>query len=245
MTLFGKILVCVNLVFSITLAAVAMGMYSQRINWTSTPAESTPDRAAGELAVRIKAIDRGWKGLQTAEARQQTAATELRRLEQQRWADQQWYAAQLQHMVETASDKDPVKLLVPGPDGKPLPDDKNFGRPTLQPAADRAKLPLRSLKAYTTEKKQTYDQVNDERGKLAKLVEEDSMLTQKLIGGKGLRQRIEDEQEKRFRVELEIRDFVRPNLVNVLVESELLIKRRNQLLERLEELKKAPLVSER
>lgn len=247
MTLFGKILVCLNLVFSLALCAFALGVYTQRINWTVEPsvaqAQSAPEKAAGELAIRRDRIDKLWLSLVAAEARQQPAAANLRQLEYQRYADQQWYAKLLDHMLKDATEKDPVKLLVLR-DGKLVPDDKNFGRPTLEDGKDRAKLPLRSYEGYDKDYKENYRLLAEERGRLAKLVEEDLTLTQRTIGPKGLLQRIEDEEDKRQRVEDEIRDFVRPHLINVLVESELLIKRRNALRDRVEELKKVPVAGQ-
>jgi hypothetical protein len=68
-------------------------------------------------------------------------------------------------------------------------------------------------------------------------------LTDKIIGDKdkgvrGLQQRIEDEKAKDAALRDEQKQLIRPQLVNTLVESELILKRKNQLERRIEELKK-------
>jgi hypothetical protein len=237
MTLLGKILVCVNLVFSLMLASVAFGIYTQRINWTDTPREATPEKAAGELALRKARIDQAWKSLQLAEARQQTALGDLRLVEVLRPADQKWYASQLEQMQTLPADKGAIKVAVIQ-DGRLVPDDKNFGRPALRDGLDRFKRPLLSLDAYNRRIKETFDQVAKRREELNKLSEEDTALTQRVIGPKGLRQRLADEEDKRQRVETEIDDFVEPRLLTVEVESASLLRRRQELLKRIEELKR-------
>jgi hypothetical protein len=250
MTLLGKILVCVTLAISLMMAAFGIGVYTQRINWTDKPREATAEQPQGELARLQKEIydppTRGgaWGGLLLAEARQQEALARLRTVEAQRPLDQQWYAQQLAHMDKGADDKRPVQLLV-FQEGRLLLDDKNPTRPALRDGTDRAKQPLRSLESYLKGIDEHYKLIAAEREKLDKRTEEAAKLTEQLIGVKGLRQRVEDEDDKRERVAREIEDFVKPSLINVQVESGLLLKRRDALRDRVEELKKAPVASGR
>jgi hypothetical protein len=237
MTLLGKILVCVNLVISLMMAALGIGLYTQRINWTNQPPKATADKPQGELAARIEQIKDRWAALQLAEARQQTALAGLRTVEAQRPADQKWYAQQLDHMRQGADEKSPAPALV-YQDGRLVLDDKVPTRPALVNGADRSKQPLRSLQAYARDIDERQKETLAARQKLTELVEEDTKLTQQMVGAKGLRQRLEDEEDKRQRVEQEIEEFVRPQLVNVLVESELLLKRRDALRGRIDELKR-------
>ena len=71
------------------------------------------------------------------------------------------------------------------------------------------------------------------------LIAQESELTKQVIGPKGLRQRIMDEQVKKGRVEEELKDVAGRQKLNALVETELLLARRDQLERRIEELKKA------
>lgn len=240
MTLLGKILVCVNLVFSLAMASFALALYTQRINWTNAPPQTTPDQAAGELALLQDEIKRKWVALTHAddgsEKRLQVLTDRLRQREQLRPALQRWYAQEIKHAARKATDKDPVRALV-FEEGKIPADPANPTRPKLQPAKDRFGNNLASLDYYNKETKRVYDEINTERENLGKLIAEDKKQTERAIE---LRQLIEDEEDKRKSVERELRDFLRPTLVNVEVESELILRRRDALQERVEELKKAP-----
>lgn len=242
MTSFGKILVCFNLAVSQMMAITALALYTNQINWTNMPAEATAAKPQGLLARRQKEFEAEKRLMEQAEARQQAAMAQLRNIEPQRPADRKWYAQQINHMIATADEKSPVQFLTISPDGKVAVDAKNFGRPQLVDGKDRAKLPLRSLQSYEKDILDNYEQIRTERDKLAKLADEGAKLTGMLVGGKGLRQRIEDEEDKRVRAEQEQKDFTRPRLINILVESELLLKRRNALTARIKELEKSPVL---
>lgn len=240
MTLFGKILVCINLAVSVMMAITALALYTNQINWTATPPEATAAKPQGLLARSQKDLTRESGLMQQSEARQQAATAQLRNIEPQRPADRKWYAQQINHMIAVADEKDPVRMLTIAPDGKVAVDAK--GRPQLVEGKDRAKAPLRSLQLYEKDILDNYEHIRTERDKLAKLADEGAKLTGMLTGGKGLRQRIEDEEDKRVRAEQEQKDFTRPRLINILVESELLLKRRNALTERIKELEKSPVL---
>jgi hypothetical protein len=73
------------------------------------------------------------------------------------------------------------------------------------------------------------------QGKYQAAVQEDIRLTDQVIGPKGLRQQISDEQEKIARIEDELKD-VKSRQTNSRVETELLLSRRAQLQRRINEL---------
>jgi hypothetical protein len=99
-----------------------------------------------------------------------------------------------------------------------------------------------SLDEYNKRIQATYDQIKTERERLAALAEQDAELTKQTIGPKGLRQRLEDEGDKRERVEREIKDFVKPQLLHMQLQADLVQRQQQQLMERLKELKQSALL---
>ncbi|HXG09651.1 MAG TPA: hypothetical protein VNK04_07670 [Gemmataceae bacterium] len=233
-TLLGKVLVCANLIFSMVLATLAFGVYTQRISWAG---KTAPDQAKSELDQRREQIRQNWEALLAADTRRQTALAEVVQAERQRPADQQWYAAVIRQLQHLPPDK-PVQVAVQQ-EGQMVPDPQNFGRPTLKNGEDRFKKPLLSWDAYAQRIKEVSDQIAVQQERWAKLAEESTAWTQRLTGPKGLWQRYADEDDKRRRVQAEMDDFVLPQLLNVQVESETLLQRRDELQKRLEELRRA------
>src|SRR5947209_6453959 len=89
-TLIGKILVFTNLVFSLMLAALAIGIVTNRMDWAPSPPESDGLHAlkTAEIAQKKEAFVRSrlrWKGERDS----------LLVLEKKRPDDQKWYAEQL------------------------------------------------------------------------------------------------------------------------------------------------------
>src|SRR5438270_8812501 len=98
-TLLGKILVVINLVLSLVLAGLAVGVYTNRINW-SGPLKPVPGQAAaGELAKHKDDFEH-WLPLASG-ARQdwEKETVALVAVEEQRPVDQKWYAEQLAILV--------------------------------------------------------------------------------------------------------------------------------------------------
>src|SRR5439155_23529040 len=120
MTRLGKILVFVNLVFSLVLAAFALGVFSNRINWTGT--------APGQSEDEIKRRDSEIKNLQDLYAgnvrRWQQEYADLPAQEQQRKANQEWYAQQLTAVAQGGNQPIGVPVFQGGglqlaPQGRP------------------------------------------------------------------------------------------------------------------------------
>jgi hypothetical protein len=263
MTLFGKILVILNLVLSLFLATWALGVYTQRIDWHSKG--GGPDKIQGEIPKQRDRIDQLWRTLQTAEARWKTANAVAWVPQKQRGPLAKWYAAQLATLetgnnpVKTIVYKDgrlqpPLdrpslqakleKLVKAQPEGSPIPQEKleDLIRPELVDAKDRSGQPLHTLEYYRHELELTDNSIAAETKRFTKATEEDADLTLKLGGNlasggkiKGLRQRLQEEKVKQERVEAE-QKFLSPLLVNSEVEAELLNNRHEQLLERVKEL---------
>src|SRR5262245_33562102 len=111
MTLFGKILVFVNLALSFVMLAWALGVYTGSTDW-ATP-KATPEKAQGELfKLRDRIAPQGafglWDTVKQAEARWKTAnanlaAVEIPRDSRQKWdtlraENKRWYDEQLKDL---------------------------------------------------------------------------------------------------------------------------------------------------
>jgi hypothetical protein len=103
-------------------------------------------------------------------------------------------------------------------------------------AKDRSGNPLRSLTRYDADIDAKLKEIGVVLMKYDALVKEDAELTQRMLGPKGLQQRLIDERVKRDNV-LKEQDLVKPLLVNTVVDSELILKRTKALEERIKELK--------
>jgi hypothetical protein len=244
MTLFGKILVFINLVLSSVGMTWALALWTARVDWTMTAAKDNQppgklkelrDRIGADLAA-LKAPEAGWRASRAGLLAQE----DLRR------ADRVWYASEL--AFNRGDDPDPRKRagatnparVVRRQRHLPVPDPKNYNRPTMDPATDRNGQPLLSLSAYDQQSKKTLEELTLTLGQLQEKINKDIELTDLLAGTpdrKGLQQRVLDERDKRDGIVLEQRQ-VRPLLVNVAVESELILRRRASLLRRIDELQR-------
>jgi hypothetical protein len=238
MTLFGKILVFLNLAFSMVLASWAFGVYANRIDWSDNPEKK--GQPAGELVSRKAEVGESgrpgplWAGVRTAEASWLAARRDLEREEGRVAEDRLWYYAEMEHLRTGATAGNPARAVV-FKDGLPAVDPKNPYRPLMVEAKDQAGKPLRSLVSYEEAEKTVRKELAAVLGRYREQIGEDMKLTQLLIGPKGLQQRLVDEKVKREDVVKE-QGLVQPQLVNAVVDSELILKRRRELEKRIKEL---------
>jgi hypothetical protein len=257
MTLLGKFLVFINLLLSFLMLSLAFALYTNRIDWSASPPKG--DKPAGMLVARQERVKTASAALAVAgdrwrEALNGFAGNEARPRRdglpawEKRLADDRvWYAAQLAEArkgPDGKGDKVPVKWVKVGPDGLPIPDPKNSGRPTLANAErrrsdkpDETVRPLYCEDWYRKEMTRLTQAIDAEHTAYQEQVKLATDLTQLAIGPKGLRQRIVDEQVKNARIKEEMRD-VTGRQTNAEVETELLQSRREQLEARVGELKK-------
>jgi hypothetical protein len=247
MTVFGKVLVFLNLVLSLLAFTWALGLYTNNVDWSDikggiplVPAKG--GKALGLLAERQVTLASAAAGLRPAEASYLAARNGpggVLPTEEQMRADRDWYRAELAWLrtgdTTAANPARAVKLerLLP------VPDPRNANRPTMEPAKDRAGQPLLSLRQYNQRFEATLKEVIDVMDQYVKAVNEDIRLTDLLAGtggAKGLQQRLVDERAKREGVEAEGR-LVRPLLVNVAVDYQLVAQRQTALQERINELR--------
>jgi len=172
-TLFGKVLVMLNLGLSVAMAAWAMGVYTQRIDWSTT--KGSADKSPGEL---VKRQDRLRELADThgfATLRWRDAVTRITAAEKRRADAQLWYAAELKKLDVGMG---PVKAVV-YKNGQIVVPDEATGLPQMADPADPAGQPivLSTNEVYRSDWKTTEDATAAELKKIDKLVEEEKRLT--------------------------------------------------------------------
>jgi len=226
---WGKVLVFVNLVLAIGVAGWSFGLYTGSIDWSNKPPR-------GELTKRQATVKELWNTLASAEGRQRASLRTLQTLEALGPVNQAFYKAEMDHLQSGANAASPARTVV-YQNGRMVIPNPN-GPPQTVPAKDKNGQPLLSVTHYETELKNTRDATAEAIKRYQDLVKEDTRLLELIVGEKGLRQQLfNEEQVKQARIKQEIEDL-KPVYVNVLVESQLLDKRRKELEKRLEELKK-------
>jgi hypothetical protein len=255
MTLLAKILVFVALALSFMMLAWAAGLYTNRIDWSNRKA--TTDQPAGQLAERETRVKDGTAAVNLANARWHEAlygndgkdkrpvTIGLLAWEQRRQTDRDFYTAVLKAADSGPDGKGGKEVIkrVATKDGRPLTD--AGGLPQLVDA-ERRKTgeeakgePLYCYDWYVKDLDRLTAEIVKAGAEQQKLAKQEEALTDQIIGPKGVRQRIVDEQVKLARAEEEFKD-VESRQTNSRVDTERLLLRRDQLERRIKELQKAP-----
>lgn len=248
MTWFGKILVMINVAVSLLLMSLAIILFLNRVDWSDQKGkDGKPD---GELVRRQALVTDLWNNIPPPEYLWRTTRDNLVVMEEgtpakqykDGWlAHRAWYEAEIQHLLTGATANNPARAVVfdtTANNRRYIADDQNFGRPKMAAATDRSGAPLKSLAAYEQEERIAFAAVQKEQERLKAATEEDTKLTELLLGPKGLQQRLVDAQATRAGILVQHDEVKRP-LINTQVELELLLRRMRELEYRLEELKKA------
>ena len=175
MTLLGKFLIFVNLALSVGMAAVALGLYANRIDWAGTrPAESESElkRLDAEIKNKKDLLERSYR-------RWDFEGKELARLEATGTKARQWYAEQLALLEKGRGANVPIDELV-YQDGK-IQLDAN-GYPKLQPSADRQVVARTFLDA---EIRNVLGRIEDEIKATQAIMDDEKKLTLELNGVNG------------------------------------------------------------
>jgi len=148
MTLAGKILVFANLMLSLGMAAWAMGLYTQRVNWTN---KSAPEAGPGELKKREDRIKDLSAELAAADKRHTEAKARLFEVRVQRAYNNDLYRRYIDHMtgtyyngpLEGATDQNPAQVPLLA-NGQTVPSDpkRPESPPQMEAAKDRTGAPL-------------------------------------------------------------------------------------------------------
>jgi hypothetical protein len=243
MTLFGKILVLLNVTLSLLMAAWAIGVYTNHLHWGIDKSVQQSEFEVNELRDRL-ASGKGaslYDNLGTAEARWKTASPVFQTMEPLWAKNQKWYQ---EHLAELQTSAKPVKT--PSYKAGQLEfDPNNFGLPLMVEATDKGGKPFTSgLAPYKKDYDDKQAAIKVAMDDLKNLIAEDKDLTVEIGGKNGLRAKIEREADKKQRVLAEL-DYLKPLLVNSLVEGELLLKRQADLEARVKQLRATPVAASR
>jgi hypothetical protein len=253
MTMLGKVLVFFNLAFSLLLASWAFSLYANNIDGIDKKGKSAGQTTV-EYALRDTELEELWKGIPPAQANWLSERQKVLN-EESRLADERsWYQTEINHLFVTANAANPVGEIAFAPKddekngikkGQILLDDK--GHPLLVPVKDGAGNPLQALAVYLKQDDDILQSLQAVLQKHQEQIDEANTLTDRIIGDekagrRGLHRRLLDEKNKDAAILAE-QQLTRPQLINTVVESELILKRKNQLEKRLEELKKIHVAS--
>jgi hypothetical protein len=236
MTSLGKGLVLANLILSVGVAVWGLTVYASGTDWSDNRGKDLA--RDGELLARSETVKK-WNEAHIPAARSwNTTRVELARLDERRASDRAWYEKELAFDRNGATKEKPAHVLKLV---NAQPETGADGRPKMDAGRDQFGQPLESLVAYNLTRESLHRQIDVETKNLAKSIEEDTELTNRLggdaSGSKGLQHRILDERGKLAEAINEQR-FVRPLLINAVVESDLIFKRQRALEARIKELEK-------
>jgi hypothetical protein len=183
MTLFGKIFVVLNLTISLLMAAIGVGLYTSGIDWTEKSAKAS--QPAGLTAQRKAELKEAMDSVGPVEKGYDDANEELMKREEDRQADQKWFARDIDLQEN----------------GIPKADPKVPRRPLRVPIKDRKGQDLFAVAKYDALLKTAQTTNEGHLMDLASVFNEDVKLTVLLVPAKaakgGLRARTEDERIKR------------------------------------------------
>jgi hypothetical protein len=241
MTMFGKVLIFLNLVLSIAGAAWAMALYTQRVNWT---AKAGADGTQGKIKELTDKINQRQAALALSEARFDLAPAQLFYAENLRAAAQEKYRQQL--ALLNAGDQPVQEVVVK--DGVVVVDPKAPYLPQFQQAKDRQGAAMPSISNQLAAIHKVQDSIRQVMVDIDKAHVDNAQITALLIGDKGLRERVAQEHAKTTKIEdtLARRDLekgtkdgeLRTRTRDYEVERALLAERNKQLEERIKELEK-------
>lgn len=253
MTALGKFLVFFNLACGLAFGGIALGLYTNRINWPGTSqAGASPEAAQGELGKRKQETDQLKENVLRVRTRWKDAlygnpkivSTDaldakiqgLIKLEELRPQRQAYYQEQLTirrtgKNVEMKDVDNPVKDL-DYKEGKLQVDEKN-GYPILK---DLEFLSLADLHAQI---KLTQEKIDE----TIEGIKKDIKTQEKLSGEIKVIRKLQGEEEQVRQNAVAQLKFLEPFLYNFELESQVLLKRQRSLESRVQELKGAGVAS--
>jgi len=224
--MLGKILVVVHTGLSLCFAALALALYTNRIDWTSREAKA--GKPEGLQVGRNRDYETVAAGsVRPAYAQVVALRPVLLYNEQIRPYEQQWYKAQIEFLKSgTVNEKSPIRQVTRGADGGPIVYDRPQQNGDVLEMTDKLhyqdprdgqvkqfkdrkgeNLKLNSQAGYEREYAAADADTDKQVKRVLAAVDRDSAATAKLKGPKGLRKRIDQEEDKRERVEEEVKDL--------------------------------------
>jgi hypothetical protein len=227
-TSWGKLLVIVNVVFSLMLAGIALAIYSNRIDWPGVA--SKDQRQPNTYPPKKAELENMQKSSAIGIARYDEAKGELEDLEKRRPEHNAKFASDLQPLevnngpVMDIDRQARTGVPILGPDGLPK----------LRPSRP----PLQCRHDYQQQIADVEANIAATIQETKRTIEEEQKRTEELNGGgqqAGLRDLLREERVAKEKALAELR-YLQPLRYNFQVESILLDKRQRSLQERLQEL---------
>ena len=233
MTFIGKLLVMINLAISLLVAATAFGLWVGGIDWTDKAAkEGQPE---GKMLALRKDIDGVLARLPLAERSWKTARVDLFAREEVRRKERMWSDTEMAKLTGGKEQVFAVETAAPGANPAARPNmvlAEVFGQPLMTREVYDERLDAHQKENIAT------------REELVKKVKQDEDLTRKLAGDKegdpeprvrGIRRELAEERVKRLGL-IDEQGITESLQVNVAIESELILKRLDDLDARIQEL---------
>lgn len=238
MTILGKIVLLLNLGLSLAFAGWALGVYMNHVPLASRTPEGQ-EKIVGKVEVLGNQVKKQYQVNAPAEARYQTSRDALLKLEAQRPQLQKWYAEQIDIITKGEN----VAVLELAVQNGQLVMDPMMRQPVMI-GGQAAQTILTYLKKY----KNLHAEIAQLQDEMSKLIAEEEKLTLE-IGGKkdengavvqtGLRDKIQAE-ETTLKRQGEEQKSLMPELLRYKAEGQLLLKRRDSLKARIDELAGLP-----
>jgi hypothetical protein len=238
MTLFGKILVVLTTAVSLLLAAWAFGVYTRHLQWSMDTNKSANETVLQVQRLQERLTPKGgsglWADLTASEQHWSGSNKRLVTIEPKRPFNQKWFD---NHLTELTKSANPVKRpKYKNGAVEVIETVQNFGLPVMEDATDKIGQPLKGLDFYRKDYEDRQQVIKVTMEKLADAIKKDEQLTEQIGGPNGLRVQIAREVDKRQRV-LSEQEYLKPLLVNSVIEGELLQKRQAALEARVKELR--------
>lgn len=244
MTALGKTLLLINIVLSLTMAALALGIYTNHIDW---PGQQTPDKSASPYLEARAAVDEAGKAAAVAVGRYDDGHTVVAALEARIPEDAALYAQKLDILRGQDATGKPVQgriQVLTFPAGVRRLDKDGIPLLTWRQPAE----PLKSVRTLNAEIEATEKKIQDELRTHQDLVRKQQAHTIELNGdsptARGLRALLAEEQNARRDAAAELQ-HLQSFRYNAEVETELLRKRHAALSARLKELRRLGLAAPR
>jgi len=231
-TLLGKLLVLATTALSLLFLGIALGLYTNRINYPGGGQAQGAEAVQGELTRRQEEIKGLKEALDRGRSRFFTARADLAAVEKQRPEVQRWYEEQLV-ILRTGKNlagqpvAEPVRMLT-YKNGRLVPD--RTGAPTFE------KLDFPPLDELRAQSKETEEMTLAATDELKKKLAEENRLG---VAIKGTRALAEEEQTAWKNSHDQLLNVLAPMLYDEEVKSQALVKRQRALAARVAELKGA------
>lgn len=230
MTLLGKILVILLTMFSAMAAVLTLFLFLYEKDWYTMQPQAHEE--PGEVAKRSAEIRQLNASLDTVEARWTTNRQELGEWEHYHLQNLDFYDKEMEKVVNGDA---PLQEVIYEGGRVTLVNPRNKGLPVMKDVTDWAGKPLRSNRHYSKEWTSAVAAAAKAMKQLQDLIEEEGQLTGKLVGPKGLKQRVVDEDKKFQKVVKEL-DEVKRLWANEHEATSTLYNQQKQLKTRLREL---------